>query len=112
MSQSTIAKYVTPWKFRREQMAKQVAALRERDGDNCRRCRRPLRFDLGPGQDKGPKIERVAPEIEVEIEDLQNLCLCHRRCNSAGADHTVEVTERIRRKSEATLLSRSRSSKL
>ena len=69
MSQSTIAKYVTPWKFRREQMAKQVAALRERDGDNCRRCRRPqASLRSWARSDKGPKIERVAPEIEVELK--------------------------------------------
>ena len=110
MSQSTIAKYVTPWKFRREQMEQKVAALRERDGDNCRRCRRPLRFDLPRGHDKGPRIERIAPAVEDEIEDLENLCLCHGRCNAADADNTGEVTERIRRRSEAELLGRSRNS--
>jgi hypothetical protein len=110
MSRTTIARYVTPWKFRREQMEQRVAALRQRDGDNCRRCRRPLRFDLPPGHDKAPKVEHITPKVlEEEEETLENLCLCHGRCNAAGADNTGEVSERIRRRSEAELLSRSRS---
>jgi 5-methylcytosine-specific restriction endonuclease McrA len=99
-----IAKYVTPWKFRREQQAQRVAALRQRDGDDCRRCRRPIRFDLTPGHDKGPKIEGDA----VEEQALDQLFLCHARCNAAGADNTAEVTERVRRRGEAALFSRAR----
>ena len=99
-----IAKYVTPWKFRREQHAQRVAALRHRDGDDCRRCRRPIRFDLTPGHDKGPKIEGDAADEQA----LDDLFLCHGRCNAAGADHTAEVTERIRRKSEAALFAKAR----
>jgi hypothetical protein len=106
MSASILAKYVTPWKFRRELQEQRVAALRARDGDNCRRCRRPIRFDLPAGHDRGPKSEPVLPGTDPEM--LDNLCLCHGRCNAAGSDHTEEVTERIRRKNEAELLSRSR----
>ena len=108
MSASVIAKYVTPWKYRREQDEKRITALRQRDGDNCRRCRRPIRFDLQPGHDKGPKFETIFESPAADVETIDNLCLCHGRCNAAGADHTDEVTERIRRKSEAALLSRSR----
>lgn len=102
-----IAKYVTPWKYRREQEQRRVAALRQRDGDNCRRCRRPIRFDLPLGHDKGPKSETIFDGADEEAT-IDSLCLCHGRCNSAGADHTDEVTKRICRKSEAALLSRSR----
>ena len=108
MSASIIAKYVTPWKYRREQEQRRVAALRQRDGDNCRRCRRPIRFDLPLGHDKGPKFETIFDGADDEEATIDSLCLCHGRCNAAGADHTDEVTERIRRKSEAALLSRSR----
>jgi len=97
-----IAKYVTPWKFRREQQAQRVAALRQRDGDDCRRCRRPIRFDLTPGHDKGPKIEGEASDEQA----LDQLFLCHGRCNAAGADHTAEVTERVRRRGEAALFAK------
>lgn len=106
MSRAIIAKYVTPWKFRREQKERRIAALRERDGEDCRRCRRPIRFDLTPGHDKGPKIE-LAAQID-DGESIDNVFLCHGRCNSAGADNTDEVTERVRRRSEAQLFAKAR----
>jgi hypothetical protein len=109
MAGSIIAKYVTPWKYRREQAEQQrLAALRERDGDNCRRCRRPIRFDLPRGHDKAPLVESVPTAANLEADALEGMCLTHVRCNSAGEDHTSEVTERIRRRSEAALLSRRR----
>lgn len=104
MSRAILACYVTPWKFRRAQLEQRLAALRERDGDNCRRCRRPLRFDLPRGHDRAPRVEPVAGGRET----LESLCLCHVRCNAAGSDHTEEVTERVRRKSEAELFARPR----
>ena len=107
MTVSFIARYVSPWALRKDKRVQQrVAALRQRDGENCRRCRRPIRFDLPPGHDKGPKLESIVPG-ENGGDLIENLCLCHGRCNAAGADNTDEVTERIRRKSEAELLSRS-----
>jgi hypothetical protein len=110
MASTIIGKYVTPWRFRREQQEQRLAALRQRDGDNCRRCRRPIRFDLPPGHDKGPSVETFDTGTAAAAEALERLCLCHGRCNAAGADHTDEVTERIRRKSEAALLSKKRRS--
>lgn len=106
MSRITISRYLTLWKYRREEEAARVAALRLRDGEECRRCRRALRFDLPHGHDLGPKLEAIASGAEPQA--LDNLCLTHGRCNSAGLDHTDEVTERIRRRGEAALLSRTR----
>lgn len=98
-----IAKYVTPWKFRREQLREQrIAELRKRDGDNCRRCRRAIRFDLQSGHDKAASVECLFDGSPDE-QAIENLCLCHRRCNADAADNTVEVTERVRRKNEAAL---------
>jgi hypothetical protein len=114
MSSRSITKYLNPWKFRRDQHAEHaehaehVKALRSRDGDNCARCRRPLRFDLPAGHDQGAAIELVVPALAGGLEEIGNLKLCHARCNSSGMDHTDEVTARIRRKNEATLLSKSR----
>lgn len=108
MTRSFIAKYVSPWALRKDkELQRRVATLRQRDGDTCRRCRRPIRFDLPRGHDKGPKLERIVPGDGGD-EALENFCLCHGRCNAAGADNTDEVTERIRRKSEAELLAKSR----
>jgi len=106
MSRFDLARYVTPWKFKREQQERQrVAALRQRDGDHCRRCRRPIRFDLPSGHDSGPMIEQTASHNSGDAA-FEDLCLCHGRCNAVGTDNTDEITERIRRKAEAALLSR------
>ena len=106
MTRSFIATYVSPWVLGCDkQLQQKLAALRERDGDNCRRCRRPIRFDLPSGHDSGPMIEQTASHNSGEAA-FEDLCLCHGRCNAVGADNTDEITERIRRKAEAALLSR------
>lgn len=102
----SLTRFLNPWKHRREEVKRRVEALRQRDGDACRRCRRPMRFDLPNGHDQGAKIEEIRPGTGGD--QLDNLCLTHQRCNAAGADHTDEVTERIRRRNEAALLSRPR----
>ena len=109
MSRSTLAKYLSPWSFRRDkEHAEQVEAIRRRDGESCRRCRRPLRFDLPRGHERAPKIEKIGPEIEGEPPRLENLCLTHGRCNTEPADLTLEVKERVRRKNEAELFAAAR----
>jgi hypothetical protein len=109
MSLKLIARYVTPWVFKRErEEQRRIAELRTRDGDNCRRCRRPIRFDLIRGHDKGPRIEPFAASLPEEVVTMENLCLCHGRCNADSGDNTSEVTERVRRKSEAELFGNSR----
>jgi hypothetical protein len=102
---SSIARFVNPWKFRREQQAERLRALRQRDGEACRRCRRLMRFDLPDGHDLSPKLEPVAEGVET----LDNFCLTHHRCTAeAAADATREVTERVRRNNEAELFARVR----
>ena len=108
MSRKLIVKYVNPWKFKREQNAERLRTLRGRDGDSCTRCRRPMRFDLPDGHDQGATIEQILPKAAGGSLALDNLCLTHRRCNAAEVDHTTVIMERIRRKNEAALLSRSR----
>ena len=106
---TTIARFVSPWKFRREQeKAARVRALRQRDGDECRRCRRSMRFDLPAGHDQAAWVQPILYSAGAEEESLDNLCLTHRRCNVASADNTDEVTERTRRKQEAELFSKAR----
>jgi hypothetical protein len=106
---TSIARFVSPFKYRREQQEEaRVRALRERDGDDCRRCRRPMRFDLPAGHDHGAWLQPIQFGVEVEGASFDNLCLTHRRCNAAFADNTAEITERIRRKQEAELFSKAR----
>ena len=108
---ATILRLVNPWKFRREQAAERLRLLRIRDGDDCRRCRRPMRFDLTDGHDQAAAIEQIMPVAANAEPSLDNLCLCHRRCNPERADNTQEVQERRRRKNEAELFARSRKQK-
>ena len=108
MGQLLFLKYVNPGKYRREEEAARVRLLRSRDGDECRRCRRPMRFDLPAGHDQGAWVQPVLYGVVADGISLDNLCLTHRRCNAASADNTVEVTERIRRRQEAELFSKAR----
>src|SRR3954470_8340567 len=105
---SSIVRFVIPWKYRREQDEQRLRALPSRDGDECRRCRRPMRFDLPAGHDQGACVQPIHFGAEAEEAAFDNLCLTHRRCNTVAADHTSEVTERIRRKQEAELFSKAR----
>jgi hypothetical protein len=107
MSPTILARYVTPWKYKREQEALRMQALRNRDGDDCRRCRRPMRFDLPRGHDLAPKMAQIAFSGGEELP-LDDLCLTHGRCNADGADNTQEVLDRVRRTNEAELFSRAR----
>ena len=106
---SNVVRYLNPFKFRREQeRERRIAAIRSRDGDHCRRCRRPLRFDLPAGHDQAPSVEPVVAAANDHRASLDGLCLTHLRCNASGTDHTQEVTTRIRRKAEAELFAKSR----
>lgn len=105
----SVVRYLNPLRYRRElERERRIAAIRARDGENCRRCRRPLRFDLPAGHDQSPSVEPVARAANDEGASLDQFCLTHSRCNVPGADHTLEVTERIRRKAEAELFAKSR----
>ena len=83
--------------------------LRERDGDDCRRCRRPIRFDLPTGHDLGVKVEEIVPGAGTAVAVVGNLCLTHGRCNVSGRDHTEMVMERLRPEREAELFVKARS---
>ena len=106
MSHSSLARYLNPWKHRREEYERKVAELRQRDGDNCTRCRRPVRFDFPAGHDLSAKIE---PMGAIAVADtIEHSCLTHMRCNAQACDNTAEVQERVRRKSEAALFNEAR----
>jgi hypothetical protein len=91
----SIVRYLSPWKLSREEARQRLEALRRRDGDDCRRCRRPMRFDLPRGHDAAPKLEPILTAANGSASELDNLCLCHTRCTAAGADHTAQVLERV-----------------
>ena len=104
MQSPSLVRFLRPWKHRRDQQAQQLLALRSRDGDDCRRCRRPIRFDLPAGHELGFRFEKIV----AGVESFDNLCLTHGRCNAKGQDHTGEVLERLRPTREAELFSKAR----
>ena len=104
-----IVHYLNPWKARRERAAERLAALRQRDGDNCARCRRPLRFDVPEGSDLAAKVEQLGGgKARAALADL---CLTHVRCHAQGRDLTDEVLERLRPNREAELFAKKRKRK-
>jgi hypothetical protein len=105
MTALSISRFLNPWKFRREEKARWIAALRDRDGDDCRRCRRPIHFDRPAGHELGARIEQVVPGL---ADAFDNLCLTHGRCNAQAGDDTTAVRERLRPKREAELFTRQR----
>ena len=111
MSSTSLARFLNPWKYKREEETRRVLELRGRDGEDCRRCRRPMRFDLPRGHDLAPRIEQIAPTPADRSASPENLCLCHGRCNVEAADYTREVKERVRMKNEAELFSKARQSR-
>jgi len=108
MAGFSLTRFINPWKYRREERRRRVEALRQRDGDDCRRCRRPIRFDLAEGHDLGVRFEQIVSGAEAEADSLANLCLTHGRCNVSGQDHTAEVSARLRPKREAELFTKAR----
>ena len=100
----SIKRFVNPWAFRKEQREHRLLALRARDGDCCRRCRRPIRFKLPQGHDHGARIEQIIPGSE----SLDNLCLTHGRCNAKSGDDTLAVRDRLRPQREADLFVKAR----
>jgi hypothetical protein len=55
-----------------------------------------MRFDLPRGHDQAPTLELIRPKSTGGTATLDNLCLCHGRCNWAVGDNTPEVQERMR----------------
>lgn len=108
MIHESLARYFAPWTQSAKRRQLRLGQLRDRDGETCRRCRRPMRFDLPSGHDQGPRIEQLVSGPAAEPIALDNLFLCHVRCHAGMTDHTAQVVERVRRKAEEALFSKPR----
>lgn len=93
------AKRFLPWWIRRslEQRACK-AAVRQRDGDNCWRCHRPMRFGPPFNCGKGASVEHLEPLSQGGTWALGNLVLCHVGCNRHLGANTPEQKKRMRLK--------------
>ena len=105
---ASIVTYLNPLSRRREREQRFVQLLRERDGGECRRCRRPMRFDLLPGHELGARIEQFVHGAAPASGSIDNLCLTHGRCNRKAGHDTREVADRARQKAEIEMFDRDR----
>ena len=71
-------------------------AVRKRDGDDCWRCHKPLRFGPPFNVGKAATIEHVKPLADEGSWELDNLRLCHKGCNKHLGTNTPEQKERMR----------------
>ena len=106
MTRTTLARFLKPWMFKREQAQLRLAELRSamatiaRDagGRSSSTGRRAMSWPRRSRRSvPGPRDGALA-----------NLCLTHGRCNVQGRDHTDEVLERLRPAREAELFAKAR----
>ena len=88
--------FLPGWVHRLVRKKKLIAALRARDGDDCWRCNRPMRFEGVPNRGKAATIEHVLSRSKGGGDDPGNLRLCHVGCNRHLADHAPDQKERMR----------------
>lgn len=62
-----------------------------------------MRFDLPAGHDQAATVQQILCGFEAALD---NLCLCHARCNAECADRTAEVEQRLRLKEQTEAPSR------
>ena len=108
MQPHAVLRFLMPGRYARELRAQRLAELRERDGDHCRRCRHPIRFELPEGRDQAAKIDEIVAGAAGGRGAIDNLCLTHARCNANAGDNTVAIRERLRPQREAELFSKAR----
>lgn len=69
-----------------KQRAELRRLIRERDGDDCLLCGRPMDFTAHPLSPEFPTIEHKVAKSANGSNDIGNLTLAHRRCNEKRAD--------------------------
>ena len=79
-----------------------VDRLRARDGDRCWLCSEPMNFQAKPNSPTAWSIEHLIAQSLGGPAMLDNLVLCHPRCNRILGDRPltqkINLRERRRRK--------------
>lgn len=84
------------WFHARQKKADKVAALRERDGDNCWRCGKKMRFGGIPNVGKAATVEHLQPLSKHGTWAMDNLALCHVGSNRHMKDFDRTHKEKMR----------------
>jgi len=67
--------------------------VRERDGDDCALCGKPMEFDM-----EGPEfatLEHIVPRSRGGCNSPINLVLAHKRCNAARGDRFIGAERHV-----------------
>jgi 5-methylcytosine-specific restriction endonuclease McrA len=85
-----------------------VARLRLRDGGRCWLCDEPFDFRAVPNTAKAPTLEHLIAQCHQGPDTLENLVLCHPRCNRLLADKPLvrKIKMREKRRRNAWLRAR------
>jgi 5-methylcytosine-specific restriction endonuclease McrA len=70
--------------------------LRLRDGGRCWLCDEPFDFSAKPNSPKSPTIEHLLSLSLGGTSRLENLALCHPRCNRILANRPIAEKVRLR----------------
>lgn len=84
------------WFHARRKKICKVAALRERDGENCWRCGNKMRFGGIPNVGKAATVEHLQPLSKGGTWAMDNLALCHVGCNRHMKDFDRAYKEKMR----------------
>lgn len=76
--------------------------IRARDGDLCWLCNQPIDFKAAPNSAKAWSVEHLLPRSLGGPDRIENLVLCHPRCNRIlgcrALKDKIKLRERRRRK--------------
>lgn len=78
--------------------ANKVKRLRERDGEDCWLCSRPIDFAAKPNSASAWSIEHLLAKKHGGCGKIENLVLCHPPCNRELRD--LCVAEKIQRRED------------
>ena len=74
--------------------------MRARDGDNCWRCHKPMRFGAPFNVGKAATVEHLLALANGGTWALDNLRLCHQGCNKFLGTYSPDQKERMRLRAE------------
>jgi 5-methylcytosine-specific restriction endonuclease McrA len=73
-----------------------VERLRARDGDQCWLCGKHIDFKATPNSAKAWSVEHLLCKTFGGSDRLENLVLCHPRCNHVLADRCLKDKIKLR----------------
>jgi hypothetical protein len=96
MGRKNLKRFLPWWMKKHLKKRAKIAEIRQRDGDNCWRCHRPMRFGPPYNVGKSATVELKLPKALDGTSALENIVLCHVGCNRHLGANTPEQKQRMR----------------